>query len=143
MDEKPETGERYYALENLRSAQVRIMELTQQMVVQRDRIEACKDSNITAARDLYSQLQGTRTQLADTLSEARFPLLEAEEYQMSAIAGQLREGLLRPWQGPPADCPGKQLLHIWRGAGRKPGGGGADAPASRRLRQLLLQPRQP
>ena len=124
MGGQPESGERYYALESLRTAQVRIMELTQQMAVQRVQVEACKDSDIAAARDLYSQLQSTRTQLADTLSEARFPLLEAEEYQMAAVAGQLREGLLRfnlmstatvpsttpcdplpansPWRGPPA-----------------------------------------
>ena len=95
MGGQPESGERYYALESLRTAQVRIMELTQQMAVQRVQVEVCKDSDIAAARDLYSQLQSTRTQLADTLSEARFPLLEAEEYQMAAVAGQLREGLLR------------------------------------------------
>ena len=95
MGGQPESGERYYALESLRTAQVRIMELTQQMAVQRVQVEVCKDSDIAAARDLYSQLQSTRTQLADTLSEARFPLLEAEEYQMAAVVGQLREGLLR------------------------------------------------
>ena len=61
MGGQPESGERYYALESLRTAQVRIMELTQQMAVQRVQVEVCKDSDIAAARDLYSQLQSTRT----------------------------------------------------------------------------------
>ena len=96
MSGQPEsTNERYYAIESLRGARNLILELTQRMVIQRGQVETYKTSDIAAARDAYSELQKTRTELADVLSEVRFPLLEVEENQKAALAGQLQQGLLR------------------------------------------------
>ncbi len=96
MSGQPETAnERCYAVERLRGARDLILDLSQQMMLQRGQVENQRTSDLTAARDTYSELQKTRGSLAEVLSEARFPLLEVEEYQKASLAGQLREGLLR------------------------------------------------
>ena len=94
MSGQLESGEpRYYAAESLRVAQGRLMELSQQLVVQRCQVENCRSSDLTAARDAYSQLQQTRKELASALSDIRLLLLEVEETQLAAVAGQLQAGL--------------------------------------------------
>lgn len=87
------SGQRFYASENLRMAQGWLMELSQQLVVQRVQVENYRVSDLTAARDAYSQLQQTRENLAGVLSDIRLLLMEVEETQLAAIAGQLRAGL--------------------------------------------------
>ena len=93
-DAAPQTGERSYALEELRGLQSQIPQLTQAMVICRAQVERHRDTDLAAARDDYSELQNTRNRLADTLGSAQLLLMEAEEYQAAAAAGQLREGLL-------------------------------------------------
>ena len=76
MSGQPENP-RYYAAESLRTAQARIMELSQQLVLQRAQVEHYRARDIPAARDTYAALQQTRQELASTLAEVRFLLLEA------------------------------------------------------------------
>ena len=85
---------RCYAVERLREAQSDICRLTQAMVVWRARVENYRIQDLTAARDAYDVLAGTRKQLADTLSETQLLLMEAEEYKLAVAAGKLRDGLL-------------------------------------------------
>ena len=94
MSGQPETAtQRYYAAESLRIAQSRIMELSQRLVVQRVQVENYRASDLTAARDTYSQLQQTRNDLVSVLADARLLLMEVEETQLAAMAGQLQTGL--------------------------------------------------
>lgn len=94
MSGQPETAtQRYYAAESLRIAQSRIMELSQRLVVQRAQVENYRASDLTAARDTYSQLQQTRNDLVSILADARLLLMEVEETQLAAMAGQLQTGL--------------------------------------------------
>ena len=94
MSGQPETAtQRYYAAENLRIAQSRIMELSQRLVVQRAQVEKYRASDLTAARDTYSQLQQTRNDLVSVLADVRLLLMEVEETQLAAMAGQLQTGL--------------------------------------------------
>lgn len=93
-DAVPQTGERSYALEELRGLQSQIPQLTQAMVICRAQVERHRDTDLAAARDDYSELQNTRRLLADALGSAQLLLMEAEEYQTAAAAGKLREGLL-------------------------------------------------
>ena len=86
--------EQSYVLEQLRLAQSGISRLAHAMVVSRARVEQTRNTDPTAARDHYSELQNARKTLADTLAETQLLLMEAEEYQSAAVAGQLREGLL-------------------------------------------------
>ena len=86
-------GQRFYASENLRMAQNRLMELSQQLAVQRIQVENYRTSNLTAASDTYSQLQQTRENLAGVLSGVRLLLMEVEEAKLAATAGQLQAGL--------------------------------------------------
>lgn len=81
-------------MERLREAQNQISRLTHAMVMCRARVEQVRNTDLAAARDHYSELQNTRKMLADALAEAQLLLMEAEEYQSAAVAGQLREGLL-------------------------------------------------
>ena len=94
MSGQPEpSGQRYYAAESLRTAQSRIMELSQQLVVQRAQVEHYRASDLAAARDTHSQLQQTRNDLVSVLADARLLLTEVEEPQLAAMAGQLQMGL--------------------------------------------------
>ena len=93
-DAAPQAGERSYALEELRELQSRIPQLTQAMVIFRAQVERHRDTDLAAARDDYSELQNTRKLLVDALGSAQLLLMEAEEYQIAAAAGKLREGLL-------------------------------------------------
>lgn len=94
MSGQPETAtQRYYAAESLRIAQSRIMELSQRLVVQRAQVENYRTSDLAAARDAYSQLQQTRNDLVSVLADARLLLMEVEETQLAAMAGQLQTGL--------------------------------------------------
>jgi len=69
------------------------MELSQQLVVQRAQVEGCRASNLAAARDTYSLLQQTRNDLVGILADVRLLLMEVEETQLAAMAGQLQTGL--------------------------------------------------
>ena len=86
-------GQRFYASENLRMAQNWLMELSQQLAVQRVQVENYRTSNLTAASDAYSQLQQTRENLVGVLSDVRLLLMEVEETKLAATAGQLQAGL--------------------------------------------------
>ena len=90
----PQTEPRSYALEGLRGLQSEVPRLTQAMVLCRARVERHRDTDLAAARDDYNDLQSARKQLAAALGEAQLLLMEAEEYQLAANAGQLKEGLL-------------------------------------------------
>ena len=92
VDGQPE-NQRYYASEGLRTAQARLMELSQQLVIQRAQVERCRASDIHAARDAYAALQQTRRDMLSVLSDARFLLLEVEAEELAATAGQLHAGL--------------------------------------------------
>ena len=86
-------GPRFYAAESLRAAQGSLMELSQQLVVQRCQVENYRTRDLTAARDAYSQLQQTRKDLVDIFADTRMLLMEVEETQLAAVAGQLQAGL--------------------------------------------------
>lgn len=86
-------GQRFYASENLRMSQNWLMELSQQLAVQRVQVENYRTSNLTAASDAYSQLQQTRENLVGVLSAVRLLLMEVEETKLAATAGQLQAGL--------------------------------------------------
>ena len=90
----PQSEQRSYALEGLRGLQSEVPQLTQAMVMSRARVEQHRNTDLAAARDDYNELQNTRKRLAEALGEAQLLLMEAEEYQLAANAGQLKGGLL-------------------------------------------------
>ena len=87
--------ERCYAMEQLKTLQSAITELMQGMVIRRAKVEKYKDTDLTAARDTFTELQRIRTQLAQAIGDARLLLMEAEEYQTAKMAAILQAGLLR------------------------------------------------
>lgn len=89
-----QAGQRSYALERLRGLQIEVLQLTQAMVLCRARVEQHRNTDLAAARDDYNDLQNARKRLAEALGEVQLLLMEAEEYQLAANAGQLKEGLL-------------------------------------------------
>ena len=92
MDGQPE---RCYAVEQLKTLQGSIADLTQGMVIRRASVEKYKDTDLAAARDTFAELQGIRKQLAQAIGDARLLLMEAEEYQTAKTAAMLQAGLLR------------------------------------------------
>ena len=82
-----------YALDQLTQLQSQIMQSAQGMVVQRARIEKYRQSNLTAARDTYKELERIRAHLVERLTASQLFLLEMEEYPLASAAEQLRRGL--------------------------------------------------
>ena len=82
-----------YALDQLAQLQVQIMQSAQGMVVQRARIEKYRQSDLTAARDTYTELERIRAHLVERLTASQLFLLEMEEYPLASAADQLRRGL--------------------------------------------------
>ena len=82
-----------YALDQLTQLQSQIMQSAQGMVVQRARIEKYRQSNLTAARDTYTELERIRAHLVERLTASQLFLLEMEEYPLASAADQLRRGL--------------------------------------------------
>lgn len=82
-----------YALDQLSQIQQQLPQLAQSMVVQRARIEKYRQSDLTAARDTYTELERTRKMLTEQLAQAQLFLMETEEYASAKAAGQLRQGL--------------------------------------------------
>lgn len=87
-------GPQYYAVEQLREAQKRLLDLSQALVIWRARVEKYRTEDLALARDTFSVLQNVRKELAEALGETSLLLMEAEEYQTAATAGKLRDGLL-------------------------------------------------
>ena len=82
-----------YAIDQLALLQSQIMQSIQGMVVLRARIEKHRQSDMTAARDTYTELDRTRGHLTEQLSKSELFLLEMEEYPLARAADQLRRGL--------------------------------------------------
>ena len=85
--------QKHYALDQLTQLQSQIMQSAQGMVVQRARIEKYRQSNLTAARDTYTELERIRAHLVERLTASQLFLLEMEEYPLASAAEQLRRGL--------------------------------------------------
>lgn len=84
----------YYAVEQLREAQKRLLDLSQSLVIWRARVEKYRTTDRAAAKDAFDVLLSVRDGLAEALGEARLLLMETEEYQTAVTAGKLRDGLL-------------------------------------------------
>lgn len=94
MSELPDlSAQKPYALDQLAQLQGKIVRLSQSMVLQRARIERCRQSDLAAARDIYAELSKTRETLVETLAQAQLFLMEMEEYALAKVSGQLRQGL--------------------------------------------------
>lgn len=94
MSELPDlSAQKPYALDQLAQLQGKIIQLSKSMVLQRARIEHCRQSDLAAARDIYAELSRTRETLVETLAQARLFLMEMEEYALAKVSGQLRQGL--------------------------------------------------
>ena len=70
--------ERCYVLEQLKFLQGSIAGLIQSMVIQRAKVEKYKVTDLTAARDTFTELQSTRKRLAQAIDNARLLLMEME-----------------------------------------------------------------
>lgn len=94
MSELPDlSAQKPYALDQLAQLQGKIVRLSQSMVLQRARIERCRQSDLAAARDIYAELSKTREALVEALAQAQLFLMEMEEYALAKVSGQLRQGL--------------------------------------------------
>ena len=87
------SAQKPYALDQLAQLQGKIVRLSQSMVLQRARIERCRQSDLAAARDIYAELSKTRETLVEALAQAQLFLMEMEEYALAKVSGQLRQGL--------------------------------------------------
>lgn len=94
MSELPDlSAQKPYALDQLAQLQGKIVRLSKSMVLQRARIERCRQSDLAAARDIYAELSRTRETLVETLAQVQLFLMEMEEYALAKVSGQLRQGL--------------------------------------------------
>ena len=95
MSARPESAapDRYYAAERLAELRTDIPRLITAMVIQRAKVEQHRTTDRAAARDAYAELLRARNHLVEDLADARLFLLEAEEYALAPLAGQLHDGM--------------------------------------------------
>ena len=95
MSSQPESAatDRYYAAERLAELRTDIPNLMAAMVIQRAKVEQYRATDRAAARDAYAELLRARNHLVEDLADARLFLLEAEEYALAPLAGQLHDGM--------------------------------------------------
>ena len=95
MSARPESDapDRYYAAERLAELRADILNLMAAMVIQRAKVEQYRATDRAAARDAYAELLRARNHLVEDLADARLFLLEAEEYALAPLAGQLHDGM--------------------------------------------------
>lgn len=87
MSELPDlSAQKPYALDQLAQLQGKIIRLSQSMVLQRARIERCRQSDLAAARDIYAELSKTREALVEALAQTQLFLMETEEYALAKVA---------------------------------------------------------
>lgn len=86
MSELPDlSAQKPYALDQLAQLQGKIVRLSQSMVLQRARIERCRQSDLAAARDIYAELSKTREALVEALAQTQLFLMEMEEYALAKV----------------------------------------------------------
>ena len=96
MNGQPEQEqERLYVIDQLTDLQGKIVRLAQEMVVRRAKVEKYRREDLTAAKDVYSELQKIRGCLVKALADARLFLMELEEAGLAVTAGKLSAGLSR------------------------------------------------
>ncbi len=88
-----QASQRYYAIERLAQLQDQIVQMSRGMVIQRAKVEKFRREDLAVARDTFSELQRTRRQLCQAITDAQPLLMEAEEYRTAATAEKLRQGL--------------------------------------------------
>ena len=90
---KSDAPDRYYAAERLAELRADIPRLMTAMVIQRAKVEQYRTTDRAAARDAYAELLRARNRLVEDLADVRLFLLEAEEYALAPLAGQLHDGM--------------------------------------------------
>lgn len=94
MSEQHEnTGERFFAIEQLTSIQKLIHLYAKLMVTSRSRVENLKDTDRKRAKESYAELRKTRDDLVGCLKDAVPLLMEVEEYKAASTAMALLKGL--------------------------------------------------
>lgn len=131
MSELPDlSAQKPYALDQLAQLKGKIIQLSQSMVLQRARIERCRQSDLAAARDIYAELSRTRETLvvAERCERFRYCCIvgcQNDKRRVETSGGATRVGgtnpgmpqqrSLRKRMVPAARCynntPGKFLRH--------------------------------
>lgn len=83
----------FFATDKLAGARNSILSGAAALLVARARVEKYRKTDRTRASYAYTELQGVRTHIISALSDARFALLELEEYQYAKNAALLAAGL--------------------------------------------------
>ena len=85
--------ERYYALERLSELRNNILRQSKAMVVNRAEVEKYRQTDMAAAKDSYAELKKAKETLEKAIADARYLLMETEEYELAGIAGKIHRGL--------------------------------------------------
>ena len=85
--------EKYYAVERLAELKAAVLRQSKALVVNRAKVEKCRETDIAAAKDCYLELKKTKIALEKAIFDARLLLMEVEEYELAGLAGKLSQGL--------------------------------------------------
>ena len=93
MSESLEQKALCYATDKLIQARNAITRGSSELLVWRARVEKYRETNVPRAQECYLCLKKVQQNLLAALDDARFCLLETEEYPLARTAGKLHSGL--------------------------------------------------
>lgn len=93
MEKQPEAKTQCIAVQRLRELQTLLLQQSQELVLNRARVEKYRKTHLAKAQAYYQELEKSRAALLSTFQEIQLNLLELENDRLAAIAGKLQQGL--------------------------------------------------
>lgn len=93
MEKQPEAKAQCIAVHRLRELQTLLLQQSQELVLNRARVERFRNTHLAKAQAYYQELEKSRASLLSTFQEIQMNLLELENDRLAAIAGKLQQGL--------------------------------------------------
>lgn len=93
MEKQPEAKTQCIAVQRLRELQPTLLQQSQELVLNRARVERFRNTHLAKAQACYQELENSRMALLSTFQEIQLNLLELENNKLAAVAGKLHQGL--------------------------------------------------
>lgn len=93
MEKQPEAKTQCIAVQRLRELQPTLLQQSQELVLNRARVEKYRKTHLAKAQACYQELENSRMALLSTFQEIQLNLLELENNKLAAVAGKLHQGL--------------------------------------------------
>ena len=93
MEKQPEAKAQCIAVQRLRELQTLLLQQSQELVLNRAKVERFRNTHLAKAQAYYQDLENSKMALLSTFQEIQLNLLELENNKLAAVAGKLYQGL--------------------------------------------------